>query len=100
MSRRSCHRTAPAISTTITRRTADLNVDSGGAQGWDSSHINHFSSTPSSVTAWNDASEAPAGLAAHTVVLRDISHDPSVSLTPQILGTGTAHGCDPRLATH
>ena len=69
--------TGSNINNVILRRQADLDVDTGGAKGW-ANFLNWFArSTRGGVWAWDDPSEAPAGAAAHAMMMQHNSANPA-----------------------
>ena len=73
---------AGSVSNVILRRQTDLDVDTGGTNGW-ASFSNLFAATSrDGVWAWNDPSAAPAGKESHSLMLRDV--DPSATGVPHV----------------
>jgi hypothetical protein len=68
------------LTNVILARQVDLDIDTGGAQGW-SNFVHYHGRTSEAVFAWNDVTEAPAGRTAHAMLLRGIKPLP-VGVTP------------------
>ncbi len=86
--------TGSAISNVVLRRQVDVDVDSGGVDGWVSFSNWHAVTTRTSVFAFNDRSAAPPDKEAHAMQLRCLGADASTHqaafVTDNILDT-TCH---------
>jgi hypothetical protein len=89
------NRSGSPLTNVILRRQVDFDIDTGGTNGW-AGFINSFVQTSvDSVTAYNNPSNAPAGLEAHGMVMRNEGAGSGVTVTPKVTTSILDNSCSP-----